>query len=99
MALPLGEQLEKIGETRNDAAAQLLGRYAQGVTRFISGNSLPPAPSWSGIWALLSQCIAPWDCPSTPNRDAAYLALTLACLGYIDQARSRMEKRCRRPAG
>ena len=55
----LGEQLEQIGEMRNDAAAQLLGRFAHGACRLSSGSSLPPAPSWSGVWALLIQRIAP----------------------------------------
>ena len=38
LALALGEQLEQIGEARNDAAAQLLGRYAHGATRFFLGE-------------------------------------------------------------
>ena len=38
LALPLSEQLEKIGESRNDAATQLLGRFLQGVTRFFLGE-------------------------------------------------------------
>ena len=38
LALALGEQLEQIGEARNDAAAQLLGRYMHGVTRFYLGE-------------------------------------------------------------
>ena len=69
LALPLGEQLEKIGEARNDAAAQLLGRYsARGRPASFSGSSLPPAPSWSGVWALLIRRIAPsGDCPSIPT--------------------------------
>ena len=90
----LGEQLEKIGEARNDAAAQLLGRSCKGLPASISGSSLPPAPSWSGVWALLIQRIAPsaglsFDPYATM---LAYLAVTLAYLGYIDQARSRMDE-------
>ena len=38
LALALGEQLEKIGEARNDAAAQLLGRFTHGVARFYLGE-------------------------------------------------------------
>ena len=36
LALALGEQLEQIGEARNDAAAQLLGRYAAGGCPLLS---------------------------------------------------------------
>ena len=36
LALALGEQLEKIGEARNDAAAQLLGRYYAWVYPLLS---------------------------------------------------------------
>ena len=66
----------------------------RGLPASISGSSLPPAPSWSGVWALLIQRIAPsGDCPSIPTlRCSRYLALTLAYLGYIDQARSRMDE-------
>ena len=38
LALALGEQLEQIGEARNDAAAQLLGRFLHGATRFFLGE-------------------------------------------------------------
>ena len=38
LALALGEQLETIGEARNDAAAQLPGRCMQGQTRFFLGE-------------------------------------------------------------
>ena len=38
LALALGEQLEEIGEARNDAATQLLGRFMQGVARFFLGE-------------------------------------------------------------
>jgi class 3 adenylate cyclase len=45
LALPLGEQVERIGETGNDAATQLLGRFLQGTIRlhlgeFVSARAL-----------------------------------------------------------
>jgi predicted ATPase len=38
LALALGEQLEQIGEVRNDAATQLRGRYTHGAARFFLGE-------------------------------------------------------------
>jgi hypothetical protein len=38
LARALGEQLEQIGEVRNDAAVQLRGRYAHAATRFQLGE-------------------------------------------------------------
>jgi hypothetical protein len=89
LALSLGEQLEQIGEARNDNAAQLLGRLMQGITRFYTGKFFTAR-------ALLDRCV---DLADPANRMIArisvdayplmlvFLALTLACLGYIDQAR------------
>jgi hypothetical protein len=38
LALSLAEQIEKIGEARNDFTAQLLARRAQGITRCYLGE-------------------------------------------------------------
>jgi class 3 adenylate cyclase/tetratricopeptide (TPR) repeat protein len=93
-ALPLGDQLERIGQARNDAAAQFLGHYTHGVSRFCLGE-------FAAARAPLERCMGLAD---PAHRIAgglsfdpcvtaiSYLALTLACLGYIDQARSRMDE-------
>jgi predicted ATPase len=89
LALPLTEQIEKIGEARNDVTAQLLGRRANGMTRFYLGEFVAAR-------ALLEQChglsdpahrAAAGAILTTPDPP---LAVTLAYLGYIDQARSRV---------
>jgi class 3 adenylate cyclase/tetratricopeptide (TPR) repeat protein len=94
LALALGEQLEKNGEARNDAAAQLLGRYAHGGPRFWLGQFVAAR-------AVLERCLLLADpAHRTGGRLSfdpyammlTYLALTLACLGYVDQARSRMDE-------
>ena len=94
LALALGEQLEQIGEARNDAAAQLLGRFMHGATRFLLGEFVAAR-------AVLERCLGLADPAHRTVRGLsfdpyapmlAYLALTLACLGYIDQARSRMDE-------
>ena len=50
LALSLGEQLEKIGQARNDVAVQLLGRRTQGATRFLLGEFVVAR-------ALLERCM------------------------------------------
>ncbi|MFL5284016.1 MAG: AAA family ATPase [Rhodopila sp.] len=91
-ALALGEQIEQVGEERHDAGAQLFGRFARGSTL-----------SWLGEFvtarAILERCM---DIANPAHRGGlaidpyavmlTYLALTLTCLGYIDQARSRMDE-------
>jgi class 3 adenylate cyclase/tetratricopeptide (TPR) repeat protein len=93
-ALALGEQLEQIGEARNDASAQLLGRVMCGSTRFWVGEFIAAR-------AVLEQCV---DHSDSPNRAVErlsldpyttaliYLAITLTCLGYVDQARARLDE-------
>jgi tetratricopeptide (TPR) repeat protein len=91
--LALGEQLEKMGDARNDAAAQLLGRGIQGHTRFILGEFVAAR-------AALERCFGianPMHRAIVKSVDSCAgmltsLALTLAYLGYIGQARSRMDE-------
>jgi class 3 adenylate cyclase/tetratricopeptide (TPR) repeat protein len=89
-ALALGEQLEEIGESRNDAALRLLGRYTQGVVRMYLGEFVAARvileqsvglgdPAYRSVGGLSLDHYA---------ATRTYLALTLAHLGYIDQARS-----------
>ncbi|HEY4043019.1 MAG TPA: adenylate/guanylate cyclase domain-containing protein [Rhodopila sp.] len=94
LALPLGEQLEQIGKASNDAAAQLRGHYAHGLARLFLGQ-LPAAR------AVLERGLGLAD-PAyrtigVPIVDPyastlAFLANTLARLGYIDQARLRRDE-------
>jgi predicted ATPase len=95
LALSIAEQMEKVGEGRNDEALQLLGRRANGLTCWYLGKFVAAR-------ALLEQCHGLGD-PAhravsgglTEDSYAvmlATLAATLAFLGYIDQARSRMSK-------
>ena len=95
LALSLGEQIEKIGDMRNDVAVQLQGRRAHGQTRSYLGEFV-------GARVLLEQCHGLSD-PAHRAAAAgqaddpyatmlAYLAVTLAYLGYVDQARSRLNE-------
>jgi len=94
LALAVGKQLEQIGKARNDAAVRLLGRFFQGMARFFLGELVAAR-------ALLERCMNFAD-PAhrtitglsfDPYANLlAWLALTLSCLGYIDQGRSRMDE-------
>jgi tetratricopeptide (TPR) repeat protein len=93
LALALAEQVEKIGEARNDVRVQWIGRWASGYTRLHMGDFVAAR-------ALLERCLADpayrgGEVPSTSAilpLLAAALAMTLAHLGYIDQARSRLNE-------
>jgi len=95
LALSFAEQFEKIGEERNDVAAQLQGRRAKGLTRLLLGEFVVAR-------TLLEQCRRLGDpahraVGGGPAGDSyiltlAHLAVTLAQLGYIDQARSQLNE-------
>jgi class 3 adenylate cyclase/tetratricopeptide (TPR) repeat protein len=94
LALALGEQLKTIGKTRNDTGEQSLGQFLQGASCLLLGEfvvardrleaSIDEAdPARSGQ--------EPTKFALYPER-LGYLALTLAHLGFIVQARSRMDQ-------
>jgi class 3 adenylate cyclase/tetratricopeptide (TPR) repeat protein len=95
LALALAEELEAIGKTRNETEYKWLGRFMQGVSRFQLGEFIAAR-------AMLEQCTdldEPTRCKirSLGSTDQyltmlAFLALALAYLGYIDQARSTMNE-------
>jgi tetratricopeptide (TPR) repeat protein len=96
LALSYADQMEQVGETRNDVAALLLGHWMHGLTRLFLGEFVAAR-------ALFEQC----DGLSDPAHRAVYAALSeqdphpamlvhlataLAFLGYLDQARSRVNE-------
>jgi len=93
LALALGQQLEQIGEARNDAEVHLMGRFAHGMIRFWLGEFVAAR-------AVLERSMGYADSARRSPRGSvdpysatlANLATTLACLGYIDQARSRIDE-------
>src|SRR5215471_4444408 len=93
-ALLLAEQIERIGETRDDVVTQLQGRRAQGATRYFLGDFVAAR-------ALLEQCHGLYTpthrATGTGSADPyammlAQLAMTLSPLGYINQARVRFSE-------
>src|SRR5689334_7600813 len=98
LALSLGQQMEGIGEARNDVAGQVFGRLVQGVCYLQLGElvaararleahgdpaHIPGGPSWS------THFDAVWSAHLHAVR-LATLGVALALLGYIDQGRSRV---------
>jgi class 3 adenylate cyclase/tetratricopeptide (TPR) repeat protein len=93
-ALPLAERLEQIGEVRADVLAQLLGRLLHGCSHELLGE-------FATAHTLLEQCFGLADPAHRAIGGLAFapyatllanLARTLAYLGYVDKARSRMEE-------
>jgi class 3 adenylate cyclase len=94
LALSFAEQIEKIAEARNDVRVQLRGHRANGMTRLHLGDFVAAR-------ALLEQCHGLADAHRGIGAGLAedpyatmlaYLAVTLAHLGYIDQSRLRLEE-------
>ena len=88
MALSLAEQLEQIAEAGNDVPVKFIGYFTHGVARFTLGEFVAAR-------AILQRCVGladpahltmrvmsvdPYPCMLT------WLAMTMAILGYIDQA-------------
>jgi class 3 adenylate cyclase/tetratricopeptide (TPR) repeat protein len=97
LTLSIAKNLERIGDARNDRAAQLLGRHwLQGVTRYFLGDFVTAR-------ALLEDCEGLQDpahravyATMTANdpyaSTLAYLGMTLTVLGYVEQGRRRMNE-------
>jgi predicted ATPase len=96
LALPLAEQLEQIGEARNDVVALLLGHFEHGATYLWLGE-------FAAARALYEQCHSMRN-PAHRSLYAAMrgadqylvmlsqLAFTLTYLGYIEQGRARVNE-------
>jgi len=75
LALSLGEQIEDIGEVRNDVALQVLGRLVQGISRFWLGELVTAR-------VLLEEHADPAYIPTDPW-SAYFHALRVRSLGHI----------------
>jgi tetratricopeptide (TPR) repeat protein len=92
----LAEQMEKLGETRKDQTALLLGHYIHGASCHFRGEFVTAR-------ALLELCDGLRDPAARANCAAitvadpraaslGHLALTLARLGHLDQGRARADE-------
>jgi class 3 adenylate cyclase/tetratricopeptide (TPR) repeat protein len=94
LALPLSEQAEKIGEARNDAGVQLRGRFAHGVVCFFLGEFIAAGGALERCTDLAGpahRVIGGWFLDQY-SAMLMHFACTLACLGYVVQARSKIEE-------
>jgi tetratricopeptide (TPR) repeat protein len=96
LALSLAEQMETFGEAHSKSSALLLGKEEHGICCF-----------WRGEFSTARECFAQCHGMSDPAHRAVYsgwslhdqhdqvllyLANTLACQGYVDQARARVNE-------
>jgi predicted ATPase/class 3 adenylate cyclase len=96
LALSYAEEVEEIGESRNDVDVQLLGHFQNGMIRFYLGE-------FGAARAHFEQChdlgnpvhraaVAPLTTADPYVAAMAHLAWTLVSLGYVDQARLRLHE-------
>lgn len=92
-ALALAEQLETIGTARNDVAAQLVGRWANGRTRLFLGDLVGARDRLERCGGLADPAHRGGASSADPYAMMlAYLAWTLAILGHFDQAQARLNE-------
>jgi predicted ATPase len=96
LALSHAEQVEKIGEARNDVAVLLLGHQYHGVACFFLGEFVAARALFDRCHGLsdpvhrsVHAALAPEDSFALV---LAYLAQDLSVLGCIDQARARINE-------
>ncbi len=95
-ALALAERMQQRGEAQNDLVALLLGRFYHGISRFFLGEFETARVLFEQCHKLrdpalrrdLSKIVAE-DCYSVM---LGYSSITLAYLGYFDQARARADE-------
>jgi tetratricopeptide (TPR) repeat protein len=92
LALALAEQMEKTGKARNDVKVELTGRWASGVTRLTLGDLVAARALLERCDGLADPAYRGGEEPSLYAFVLLHLAQTSAYLGYIDQARSRLNE-------
>jgi predicted ATPase len=90
LALALAEQTEKIGEAHSNVLMQLVGRHASGFTRLHLGDFVAARALLEHV--LADPALRSDEVPGLHAVTLASLSQTLASLGYIDQARSRLNE-------
>jgi class 3 adenylate cyclase/tetratricopeptide (TPR) repeat protein len=99
LALSFAERLERIGEAQHDVGLLLLGHLVNGITRSNLGDFLAARalferchrlddPAYRAVYAEIAMA-------DPHHQMLKYSGLTLMCLGYIDQARGRLNEAVR----
>jgi class 3 adenylate cyclase/tetratricopeptide (TPR) repeat protein len=96
LALPLAEQLEQIGQVRNDVAALFLGRSKNGFMRFLLGQLVAARTLLEQSQELSDPANSTAYIMRTGTDQnvmlPVYLSYVLIPLGFLDQARARMNE-------
>ncbi|HKD58102.1 MAG TPA: AAA family ATPase, partial [Hyphomicrobiaceae bacterium] len=96
LSLAQAEQMERMGEAREDDAPRLLGRYLHGFNRICLGEFVAARDLFERCRGLGNPQYRPvYAALTAEDPDASMLAslgVTMAYLGYIDQARARMSE-------
>jgi tetratricopeptide (TPR) repeat protein len=96
LALPFAERMEQIGKASNDTAVLLSGHLYHGIVRFFLGEFTAARALFEQCHELrdpsLRQSLSKLTAEDGYSIMLGYLALTLAYLGYFDQARSRVDE-------
>jgi predicted ATPase/class 3 adenylate cyclase len=97
LARSLADQMEKIGEERNDVAAQLRGRDLRGLTSCFLGQFVASRELLERCHGLSDPAYRAAAGAGQPSPDPyavmlAHLANTLAYLGFIDLAEARLNE-------
>jgi class 3 adenylate cyclase len=95
LALLLAEQLEQVGDRQKDAKAQLTSRVMHAISRLCLGEFVVARALLEGRVGLshLADRSNGGELLFDPNPvTLTYLAQTLACLGYVNGARGRIDE-------
>jgi tetratricopeptide (TPR) repeat protein len=97
LALSLAQEIEKIGQTRGEAACALVGSSLHGTMRFVAGEFVAARAILAQNYAMNNPAVRAANraaCATVTPEDPhvavlVYLAVSLGYLGYVDAARYR----------
>lgn len=96
LAVSLAEQMEKLGQTREDQTTLLLGHYIHGASCYFRGELVTARALLElcdGLRDPTARAICAAIAVADPHASSlGHLALTLAFLGHLDQGRARVNE-------
>jgi tetratricopeptide (TPR) repeat protein len=92
LALSLAKEMEQFGKTQGDETARLLGNFSDGTGCFFLGEITAAHAQFEECLRLLDPAHRPRNMMGQFAGAVVHLATTLAMLGHIDQARTRVDE-------
>ena len=92
LALSLAKEMEEFGKARGDETARLLGNFSDGLSCFFLGEITAAHARFEQSLGLSDPAHRALNVAGQYAGTLVHLATTLAILGYVDQARSRVEE-------